>query len=366
MSRLFASSIVLALGACSPLLGLDDVAGDRDHDGVANERDVCPNDYDPQQFDRDGDGLGDACDDCRVLNTTVDLDADGRDDACDACIGDGASGADTDGDGVDDGCDPCVGDVGTTGSDIDADGKDDGCDDCIALGLDRDKDGVDDHCDACLFGPPHDEDGDDIADACDRCPADLEQTLEPPSSDGLGIECDPDPNRIDVRRVFDGFGFDDPGKWQTVPGWYVANDIMIAAEDVGAQRLSYFKLRGDFVYRASVQFTGTGKLGLTLQGQLGGPALPSIECAVTSTGIVSFDAVGMQTALDTAGAIELQVVRTTTPSGPTFECVAIDRHGASVRLSKPGPFVDMRIGVVGEKANGGFDWVDAIDYPTMP
>src|SRR6185503_9365605 len=105
--------------------------------------------------------------------------------------------------------------VGTTGSDIDNDGVDDGCDDCIAFGIDRDKDGIDDQCDACLFGPPHDEDQDMVADACDVCPADPDP-LQEPSTDELGVACDPDsgPGHIDVRRAFDGFGFDDQAKWQ--------------------------------------------------------------------------------------------------------------------------------------------------------
>ena len=29
---------------------------------------------------------------------------------------------------------------------------------------------IDDGCDACLRGPPDDEDGDGVADACDDCP----------------------------------------------------------------------------------------------------------------------------------------------------------------------------------------------------
>lgn len=36
---------------------------DADGDGVINEDDVCPAAFDPRQQDRDGDGLGDACDD---------------------------------------------------------------------------------------------------------------------------------------------------------------------------------------------------------------------------------------------------------------------------------------------------------------
>ena len=41
---------------------------DLDADGVYNEFDNCPNDYNPNQEDMDFDGLGDACDDCHNLS----------------------------------------------------------------------------------------------------------------------------------------------------------------------------------------------------------------------------------------------------------------------------------------------------------
>jgi len=72
---------------------------DADADGVRDLVDICPLDPDPEQTDRDGDGVGDACNDaedrdgddfadavdnCReVANDQRDGDADGRGDACD-------------------------------------------------------------------------------------------------------------------------------------------------------------------------------------------------------------------------------------------------------------------------------------------
>ncbi len=47
------------------------LAGDRDGDGVADPRDLCPDVPDPAQEDRDGDGVGDACDPCTELVVTV-------------------------------------------------------------------------------------------------------------------------------------------------------------------------------------------------------------------------------------------------------------------------------------------------------
>ena len=42
---------------------LESCDGDTDQDGVCNQDDICPNNWDPYQNDQDGDGLADACDD---------------------------------------------------------------------------------------------------------------------------------------------------------------------------------------------------------------------------------------------------------------------------------------------------------------
>lgn len=74
---------------------------DPDGDRIVSEVDDCPNVYDPDQADRNGDGVGDACDDedgdgfvdaidnCpTVLNEQQDMDEDGIGDACDPTIDD--------------------------------------------------------------------------------------------------------------------------------------------------------------------------------------------------------------------------------------------------------------------------------------
>jgi hypothetical protein len=48
------------IGDCPPTSSPDD-----DEDGVPNDCDNCPNDFNPTQLDSDGDGLGDVCDNCR-------------------------------------------------------------------------------------------------------------------------------------------------------------------------------------------------------------------------------------------------------------------------------------------------------------
>ncbi|MEO8550728.1 MAG: thrombospondin type 3 repeat-containing protein [Kofleriaceae bacterium] len=59
--------------------------GDRDHDGVADNVDNCPDLPNPDQDNEDGDAFGDACDGCPPIASDVinDADDDGVDDACD-------------------------------------------------------------------------------------------------------------------------------------------------------------------------------------------------------------------------------------------------------------------------------------------
>jgi hypothetical protein len=57
------------------------VSPDADADGVCDDVDNCPSDYNPGQEDGDGDGTGDACDGCG----TADADLDGICDALDSC-----------------------------------------------------------------------------------------------------------------------------------------------------------------------------------------------------------------------------------------------------------------------------------------
>ena len=102
--------LLIALAALS-VVACDDSAGsgtppepdvglaiDRDGDDVMDNVDVCPDIFDPDQKDLDGDGVGDLCD--------PDDDGDGVLDSADGCpqIPDPLR-EDTDGDGVGDACD---------------------------------------------------------------------------------------------------------------------------------------------------------------------------------------------------------------------------------------------------------------------
>ncbi len=60
-----------------------DAPRDRDHDGMVDSVDNCPDVANASQVDEDDDGLGDACDPCPPFDTNTDGDGDGVGDACD-------------------------------------------------------------------------------------------------------------------------------------------------------------------------------------------------------------------------------------------------------------------------------------------
>jgi len=189
---------------------------DIDGDGIDNDDDLCTklktpscishDDCSPgiscntvhfcsQHVDTDGDGAGDLCDNCpKMLNPgQEDTDGDGFGDMCDG---------DRDGDGVKDSDDPCP-DKPTGRCMAEADcGKTIGgaqitcntdLNHCVEA-PDSDGDGMGDNCDLC---PGHidynswqtDADGDGVGDACDLCPQAYDPTNGDDNGDGLGDAC---------------------------------------------------------------------------------------------------------------------------------------------------------------------------------
>lgn len=154
---------------------------DIDSDGVNDDVDNCPVDFNSDQSNIDGDAFGDVCDD--------DIDGDGILNGEDNCEFDydesnqcGASGSDSDQDGVVDSLDPFPYDPSES-ADSDNDGVGDNADafdNDASEQFDLDGDGVGDNADLCPLvasgsqGVNHaDSDADGIGDECDLAVADL-------------------------------------------------------------------------------------------------------------------------------------------------------------------------------------------------
>jgi len=217
------------------------VPGDLDCDGASDAEDNCPEVYNPEQVDLNGNGVGDACevdrdeDGIGVDEPRFEGDEDepdgiwnehpcggGQDEYCDDnCpmvanpdqadadndnIGDACE-LDTDGDGIFDegsgdgwiGNQPCLGGVAgcddncrftfnPSQSDGDADGVGDACDNCPMVinpdQADMDRDGIGDACD-------QDRDGDGLPNGGDACPDDRDDPGSPDNDgDGVPDVCD--------------------------------------------------------------------------------------------------------------------------------------------------------------------------------
>ena len=169
------------------------VFDDQDLDGIFDLVDNCPTVFNPDQQDSDGDGIGDVCEEDSI---TIDPDDDGILDPIDNCpFVYNPSQLDTDGDGLGDACDDNPNDP-----DGDGDGVLDILDNCPAEynpdQLDSDNDGLGDACEDNPNDP--DGDGDGILDGIDNCPAEYNPDQSDVDNDGIGDVCDPNSEIIDV------------------------------------------------------------------------------------------------------------------------------------------------------------------------
>ena len=190
----------LVLSGCARLFSLDGVAADdRDGDRVPDSLDNCVDKRNPDQSDIDGNGVGDACQGCQS-----------------------PSGADDDNDGIPNECDGCD----NRGPDLNRDAVPDACEtlnDAGMIVINPVDAGTCPSCQPCALGPPHDEDGDTLADACDPCPA-FPEVVSPidtfSDGDGISEACDTSTQPpVASRQLFDPFTaptqtwFDNGGTW---------------------------------------------------------------------------------------------------------------------------------------------------------
>jgi len=179
-----------------------DPTGDFDSDGLTNEEDNCPCSYNPDQYDPDGDGVGESnsetlengCDNCPGLSNPADMDnnADGSYSPLDTDYRQ----TDSDNDGYGDVCDTVVNECGDDDTDLDS--INDLCDNCVSVSNfdqeDVDADGIGDACDNCPSisnANQTDGDGDGIGDDCDNCPTISNADQTDSDGDGIGDDCEP-------------------------------------------------------------------------------------------------------------------------------------------------------------------------------
>ena len=178
---------------------------DDDNDMLADVIDNCPFAPNPDQLDSDDDGVGDACDNCPTTAnpTQSDLDGDGLGDACDICPNDPFN--DVDGDTVCGDIDNCPSISNVTQLDADGDGLGNVCDNCINTPnpsqTDSDGDGLGDACDACPLDPLNDVDGDTVCGDVDNCPFTSNAGQEDADGDLVGDACDCRPLDPDIASI---------------------------------------------------------------------------------------------------------------------------------------------------------------------
>ncbi len=111
----------------------------------------------------------------------------------------------------------------------------------------------------CLDPIGHDEDGDGIDDACDRCPGIAGADDPDGDGDGIGDACDPQPEvACETRLRFDGFSVK-PADVVLTDDWRHDGDDLFQPDASATTALAHFPSAqfDDTVFRASVTLLGT-------------------------------------------------------------------------------------------------------------
>jgi hypothetical protein len=181
-------------------------------DGIGDACDNCVEVANSTQEDTDADGPGDACDNCPVLPNPdqQDLDSDGQGDVCDICPLDPDDDGDSDGLCAD--LDNCPAAPNPEQQDTDGDEVGDACDNCLLDPnpdqSDPDSDGMGDVCDVCPEDPGNDPDSDGVCASDDNCPEVPNPAQSDSDGDGAGDACDTNPvftvsrNPVDLPDFF--------------------------------------------------------------------------------------------------------------------------------------------------------------------
>jgi hypothetical protein len=135
------------------------------------------------------------------------------------------------------------------------------------------------HAQVCPSPIGHDEDGDRIDDACDRCPMIANASDPDGDGDGVGEACDPDPARAcEERLMFDGFGLHRPALVVT-GDWRVEGDDLVRPDPASVGAFARFPdaTFADVRARAALLITGFDTTAMTSHFKLATGATYSLD-----------------------------------------------------------------------------------------